>query len=66
MIRRFVSLYSKPGDLVVDPFSGHGTTFGWPWNWVARALGYEVDPECVYRAREILARRFPTKSSEQA
>lgn len=66
VIRRFVSLYSKPGDLVVDPFAGHGTTL-----WVAlelgrRALGYEIDPACASRAREILARRFPTKSSEQA
>ena len=26
VIRRFIDLFTEPGDLVVDPFAGHGTT----------------------------------------
>lgn len=43
LVRRFVALYSAPGDLVVDPFAGHGTTLREALRLGRRAVGYELD-----------------------
>jgi site-specific DNA-methyltransferase (adenine-specific) len=42
-VRRFIALYSEPGDLVVDPFAGHGTTLRVALAMGRRAIGYEID-----------------------
>lgn len=44
LLQRFVALYSEPGDLVVDPFAGHGTTLQVALCLGRRAVGYEIDP----------------------
>ena len=49
---RFICQYTRPGDLVLDPFCGVGTT-----GWVARRLGrrfvgFEIDPAEAQKARE--------------
>lgn len=49
---RFIRQYSRPGELVLDPFCGAGTT-----GWVARTLGrrfvgFEIDPAEAQKARE--------------
>lgn len=41
---RIVALFSKPGDLVVDPFCGSGTTLKAAVEMGRRAVGYELDP----------------------
>lgn len=43
VVRRFVALYSAPGDLVVDPFAGAGTTLHVAAAMERRTIGYEID-----------------------
>jgi DNA modification methylase len=47
VVRRFIELLSRPGDLIVDPFAGHGTTLVEALRLGRQALGYEIDPENV-------------------
>jgi DNA modification methylase len=42
LIRRIIALYSKPGDLVVDPFAGGGTILKVAVEMDRRAIGYEI------------------------
>lgn len=46
VIRRFIELFSRPGDLVVDPFAGHGTILRVCRQMGRRAVGYEIDRAC--------------------
>jgi len=45
---------SEPGDLVLDPFSGTGTTLTVALRHGRRAIGIEINPEYVALARERL------------
>jgi len=54
VVRRFIRLYSRPGDLVVEPFSGYGTTLIEARRLGRRAIGYEVSRECVQIIEERL------------
>jgi len=47
VIQRFIELYSAPGELVVDPFCGYGTTLRVAVKLGRRAIGYDIDPACV-------------------
>jgi modification methylase len=44
LVRRLITFYSDPGDLVVDPFAGGGTTLRAARRLGRRAVGYEIDP----------------------
>jgi DNA modification methylase len=46
-VRRLIALYTMPGDLVVDPFLGHGTTVKLAFEMNRRAIGYDIERECV-------------------
>lgn len=52
---RFIRQYSRPGDLVVDPFCGVGTTGRAAVELGRRFVGFEIDPEEAGRARAWLA-----------
>lgn len=52
---RFIRQYTNPGDLVLDPFAGVGTTVRVAAELGRRAIGFEKDPEEAERAREWLA-----------
>ncbi|MDA9260912.1 site-specific DNA-methyltransferase [Puniceicoccaceae bacterium] len=56
MIKRLVLLFSKPGDLVVDPFAGAGTTLSTAVKLGRRAIGYEIDERTVGNARPAIKR----------
>jgi modification methylase len=45
LVRRLITFYSDPGDLVVDPFAGGGTTLRVARRLGRRAMGYEIDPQ---------------------
>lgn len=45
MLESLVDRFTNPGDLVLDPFAGSGTTLRAAKNLGRRAVGYEVDLE---------------------
>ncbi len=49
---RLIKLYSFPGDLVVDPFVGSGTTCIVAKKLNRRWLGFDIEPEYIELARE--------------
>ena len=52
---RFIRQYTNPGDLVLDPFAGVGTTIRVAAELGRRGIGFEIDPDEADRAREWLA-----------
>ncbi|MDQ6674541.1 MAG: site-specific DNA-methyltransferase [Chloroflexota bacterium] len=54
--RRLIKLYSYPGDLVVDPFVGGGTTAVAAAGLGRRAYGCDIGPGEIERAQTRLAR----------
>ncbi len=48
---RFIRQYSNPGDVVLDPFCGVGTTIKVAQELGRRGIGFEIDPEEAERAR---------------
>jgi site-specific DNA-methyltransferase (adenine-specific) len=62
LVRRLVAAASKPGDLVVDPFGGSGTTFVACEALGRRWLGCEIDP----RFQRLIAERLVQPVSDDA
>jgi ParB-like chromosome segregation protein Spo0J len=54
-IREIVDRYSKPGELVVDPFLGSGTTAVAARRLGRRFLGCEIDPSILAQAKHRIA-----------
>ena len=52
---RFIRQYTNPGDLVLDPFCGVGTTLKVASILGRESIGFEIDPAEADRAREWLA-----------
>jgi site-specific DNA-methyltransferase (adenine-specific) len=50
----FVRAFSRPGDLVVDPYMGHGTMLKAAQRLGRSFVGYDVDERCVAAARSNL------------
>jgi DNA modification methylase len=48
---RFIRQYTNPGDLVLDPFAGVGTTIRMALELGRRGIGFEIDPDEAARAR---------------
>lgn len=48
---RFIRQYTNPGDLVLDPFCGVGTTIRMALELGRRGIGFEIDPDEAERAR---------------
>lgn len=55
---RFIRQYTNPGDLVLDPFCGVGTTCRVAAELGRRAIGFEIDPDEADRARAWLAEPY--------
>ncbi len=51
LIEKLIRIYSNPGDLVIDPFCGSGTTGVAAKNTGRRFLGIEIDPDTAEIAR---------------
>lgn len=56
LVRRIIAVSSMAGDLVLDPFSGSGTTVAVAAQLGRRAVGCELNPEYVRLAGERVAR----------
>jgi len=53
--RWFIELFTDPGDTVLDPFAGSGTTLAAALALGRNALGVELSPAYAQRCRETLA-----------
>ena len=56
LVAAFVEAFTGPGDLVLDPFAGFGTTLRTAETLGRRAVGLEIDPVRVAYARSRLSR----------
>jgi site-specific DNA-methyltransferase (adenine-specific) len=57
LVARVVEASSRPGDLVIDPFLGSGTTAVVARRLKRRWLGFELDPDWVRTALKRLDER---------
>ena len=62
LVDRIVRLATNPGDLVLDPFCGSGTTLVAATLSGRRALGIDISEEAVQLTRERLANPIRTRS----
>jgi len=60
LLQKLIRLYSRRGDLVVDPFAGSGSTVTEAAMLGRRGLGYEKDPIQADAAKRALAKRVQT------
>jgi site-specific DNA-methyltransferase (adenine-specific) len=58
LMRAIIRDYTKPGDLVCDPFAGGGTTLLAAAMEGRRAIGAEMDPETYAKAKARLAKGY--------
>lgn len=61
LVRRMISLFTETGDLVVDPFSGSGTTLEVAVEMGRRAVGYEITERYAKIADETVSRSIKVK-----
>jgi len=47
VLEAFIRVYSAPGDLVVDPFAGGGSTLVAGIRLDRQVVGYEIDPASI-------------------
>lgn len=52
LMERLVNIYTKPGDLILDPFCGSGRTLQAALNRGRRAMGIDIDPQWVDYCKE--------------
>lgn len=56
LVQRLIALYTVPGDLVVDPFAGAGTTLSMAVKMDRHAIGYEIDARTAEGAEPAIKR----------
>jgi site-specific DNA-methyltransferase (adenine-specific) len=64
LLGRIIRACSNPGDLVLDPFAGSGTTLTVAKKLDRRYLGYELSPDYAARARARLEAAHPGQPLE--
>ncbi len=57
-LRRFINLYSNEGDLILDPFAGHGTTLRVAVSMRRKAIGWEINQDHFKIATKKLSGKF--------
>lgn len=65
LMERIIKLISNEGDLIIDPFSGIGTTGVACVNTNRRFIGYEIDPLYANTAKERIADALIKKEKEK-
>ncbi|MEM3415428.1 MAG: DNA methyltransferase [Thermoproteota archaeon] len=65
LAERVIKMYTKKGDLVLDPFLGVGTTLVAARNLGRRGIGIELYPKFVDLAKQVLSQQTLVESPEQ-
>ena len=55
VVRRLIEEYTEPGELVVDPFCGHGTVVLTAVELGRHGVGYDIEAECIATSESRLA-----------
>ena len=63
MIERCITLYSNPGDVVLDPFNGIGSTGYQSVKMCRKYVGIELKPEYARQAAKFLEQAEGSASS---
>lgn len=63
LLERLVELMTMPGDLVIDPFCGSGTTLVAAVRLKRRALGIDISQDAIELSRKRLANPIKTESN---
>ena len=58
LARHFIELHTQPGDLILDPFCGGGSTLSAAKETGRRAIGIEIDPAFCTLTRRVLAQDY--------
>ncbi len=66
VLGRIIATCSRPGETVLDPFAGSGTTLAVARKLGRRALGFEISPDYAERARARLEAAEPGQTLEGA
>lgn len=66
LIKRFLAYHSQPGDLILDPFCGGGSTLEAAFAMGRRAIGFEIDPHWADYSRRRLDNTTPSLFSGQS
>jgi len=56
VVHRLIELFSEPDSLVLDPFAGYGTTLVEAKRAGRRAIGYDIEAQCVTMTEDNLDR----------
>ncbi len=62
LLEQLISIFTDPGDVVIDPCAGSGTTLLAARNLQRRAYGFEIDKNFYKSAVELLAKYYVTPS----
>jgi len=63
--RRFIKIYTKRGDTVLDPFLGTGSTVIAALELGRKGIGFDISPEYVRIAQERVKKRLGSKPTGQ-
>ncbi len=59
-----IDYYTNPGDLVLDPFNGRGTTAITALSLNRKFIGYEINPTSSQRTREVVEKHIDVSGDE--
>ncbi|MFX1562657.1 MAG: DNA methyltransferase [Promethearchaeota archaeon] len=62
IVKRLIEIYTKPGDVILDPFAGSGSTLIAAQNLGRRGIGFEITPEYVALTQKRLQMECPKQS----
>jgi DNA modification methylase len=66
LVKRLIEIYTKPGNVILDPFAGSGSTLIAAQNLGRKGIGFEITPEYVKLAQNRLQIECPLHSQESA
>ena len=56
LLRKLIRGYSNPGDLVLDPFAGSGSTLASAYKENRRSIGFEIEKKYFQEAKQRIER----------